>query len=233
MFRKNIAGAITAAAALAAGGAMAQTANSLPGNGKTYGAFSASEVSSLLAEYDIATEMRASNQPGRSPALVATLSTGAKFLVGFFSCADGAAANGCTQVMISTAQPVGGVEFDDLNNFNGVSNVTTAVYEPNNQILLFGRNIFTQGGVTGENLKMNVALFLKDMQTFVNTRQTGAASISFNKAPQMRSKITSITADGAASSAKHLLVSQDASLEVEIAINNSVDKAYDINVAAE
>lgn len=188
-------------------------------------AVGAAEVTAMLGDFGIKTELR-QGQAGGPPSLVATTAGGAKFLVGFFDCADAAKPSGCKQVMVSTAQSSGGVEFDDLNTFNGQSSVTTVVYEPTNQILIFGRNIFMPGGVGRDNFKLQVALFLNDMQKFVEGRRAGAKSVSFGVAPKLKSKITSITATEPASAP--LSISFDRSAEIELAIGNSLDVDYNI-----
>lgn len=207
---------LAAAAALGAAPAMAQQGASLTDT------VSGADVAAMLGDFDIKTEMRAA-AAGGPPSLVATTAGGAKFLVGFFDCVDAAKAAGCKQVMISTAQSSGGVEFDDLNTFNGQSSVTTVVYEPTNQILIFGRNIFMPGGIGRENFKLQVALFLNDMQKFVEGRRASAKSVAFNNSPKLKSKIASIAAPDAADPAATLSISHDPSAEIEIAIGNSLD----------
>ncbi len=182
----------------------------------------AAEVSSMLSEFSISSELRA-NPSGGSPSLIATTAGGAKFLIGFFECADAAKPAGCKQVMISTAQASGGVAFEDLNSFNGQSSVTTVVYEPTNQILIFGRNVFLPGGIGRENFKLQIALFLGDMQQFVEGRRNTAKSVAFGQSPNMKSKIASMTGGGAESPTKAIAMSHDRSAEVEIAIVNSLD----------
>jgi hypothetical protein len=207
-----------AAVAMAAAPAIAAEPAAL---GDTVGA---AEVAAMLSDYGIAAETRAS-QAGGSPSLVATTTGGAKFLIGFFECADPAKPSGCKQVMVSTAQASGGVDFEVLNDFNGQSSVTTVVYEPTNQILIFGRNIFMPGGVGRENFKLQVALFLGDMQKFVEGRRLSAKSVSFAETPKLKSKISSITASGT-EPAQVRSISHDRSVEVEIAISNSLDVDY-------
>lgn len=182
------------------------------------------EVSAMLQELGIATQKH-TDTVGGSPSLVATTSGGAKFLIGFFECADTATPSGCKQIMVTTAQASGGIAFEDLNMFNGQASVTTVVYEPTNQILIFGRNIFMPGGIGRENFKLQIALFLSDMQTFVEGRRTGAKSVAFSKQPELKSKITSIAADESAP-VKAFSISADRSAEVEIAIANTVDLDY-------
>ncbi|MDZ7628848.1 MAG: hypothetical protein U5J99_10650 [Parvularculaceae bacterium] len=221
--------ALALAAAVAAISGAASAQNTVLGQkAAVLDAFSATDVAAMMGEFGFKTELRQANGAA-SPSLVATTDGGAKFLVGFFDCADAAKPAGCKQMMVSTAQASGGVEFDDLNAFNGQSSVTTAVYEPSNQILIFGRNIFSPGGIGRDNFKLQVALFLNDMQTFVEGRRAGAKSVSMMKTPDIKSKITSITGgDDVAPEARRLMISADGSAEVEVAINNS----FDVNFSA-
>jgi hypothetical protein len=206
---------------LAAAAFMTAPAYAQSGAGGLADSVGATEVAAMLADYSITSELRA-NPAGGSPSLVATTAGGAKFLVGFFECADAAKPAGCKQVMVSTAQASGGVAFEDLNSFNGQSSVTTVVFEPTNQILIFGRNIFMPGGVGRDNFKLQVALFLGDMQKFVEGRRASAKSVSFIETPKLKSKITSITSDASAPSAA-MSVSFDRAAEIELAISNSLD----------
>lgn len=210
---------LAAAAVLGTTPALAQ--NSFAPGGGLFDSIGAAEVAQMFSEYSISTELRAS-PAGGSPSLIATTAGGAKFLVGFFECADAAKPSGCKQVMISTAQASGGVDFEVLNTFNGQSSVTTVVYEPTNQILIFGRNIFMPGGVGRENFKLQTELFLSDMQQFVEGRRSSAKSVAFTEAPKLKSKITSITSAGE-EPARAFAISADRSAEVELAIVNSLD----------
>ena len=206
---------------MAGGAAPALAQNTLNPGGALAHTTSASDVASMLSDFSITTERRA-GAPGGAPTLVASIPGGAKFLVGFFDCADMANAAGCKQVMVSTAMSSGGVNFEDLNAFNGQSSVTTVVYEPNNQILIFGRNIFMPGGVGRENFKLQVSLFLNDMQTYVTTRRETAKSVSYMETPRLKSKIASMTAN-AAPGAPRYSISFDRASEIEAAIANSFD----------
>ena len=210
---------LAAAAAFGVAPAMAQVSAPLS---DTIGA---PEVTAMLADFSIGAELRAS-AAGGPPSLIATTAGGAKFLVGFFDCAEPAKPAGCKQVMISTAQASGGVEFEDLNSFNGQSSVTTVVYEPTNQILIFGRNVFAPGGIGRENFKLQVALFLGDMQKFVEGRRASAKSVSFTETPQLKSKITSIAAP-AETETPAVAIGFDRSTEVELAIANSLDVDFE------
>jgi hypothetical protein len=218
----RIALTLAAAAAAISGAAFAQN-TVLSQKSSMLESVSATDVSGMLAEFGFKTELRTASGAA-SPSLIATTDGGAKFLIGFFDCADAAKPAGCKQVMVSTAQASGGVDFDVLNSFNGQSSVTTVVYEPANQILIFGRNIFAPGGIGRDNFKLQVALFLNDMQGFVEQRRSGAKSVSMLKTPDLDSKIGAILDSGAVSpQAQRLMISADGSVEVEVAINNSLD----------
>ncbi|MGD9800040.1 MAG: YbjN domain-containing protein [Parvularculaceae bacterium] len=217
-------------AAAAIGVAPASAQNTFASSGGALGdSVSAADVTALLADFSISAELRG-NPSGGTPSLVATTDGGAKFLIGFFECADAAKPAGCKQIMVSTAQASGGVAFEDLNAFNGRSSVTTVVYEPTNQILIFGRNIFMPGGIGRENVKLQIALFLSDMQQFVEGRRASAKSVSFVETPKLKSKISSMTAP-ATDEAPAVSVSLDRSAEIEIAIANSLDVDFSVKAA--
>lgn len=224
----RIALTLAAAAAAISGAAFAQN-TTLSQKSGLLESVSATDAAGMLAEFGFKSELR-SAAGAASPSLVATTDGGAKFLVGFFDCADAAKPAGCKQVMVSTAQASGGADFDDLNAFNGQSSVTTVVYEPSNQILIFGRNIFAPGGIGRDNFKLQVALFLNDMQGYVESRRAGAKSVSMLKTPDVRSKIESVTgSDAVAPEARRLMISADGSAEVEVAINNSFDVDFTVS----
>jgi len=215
-----------AATAAVAAPAAAQTNGALSGSLQS---FSIADTATMLRDLGVASKPQSAGA-GQAPLLLAETDGGAKFLIGFFDCADAPNAKGCKQVMVSTAQSSSGVEFDDINAFNGSSSVTTVVYEPTNQILIFGRNIFAQGGLGRENFKVQVALFLQDMQNFVSTRRAGASSVSFGVQPRPKGKISAITApEGAPSAAARMLVSQDAAAEVAVAIANTNDVDFSVD----
>lgn len=231
-FAQVLAGATMAGAAVL-GTASAQTANGFPGQGGVFNTVSATDIKAMLTEMDVPSEIRPSSTPGKAPAIVATLSSGARFIVGLFQCENAGLGSGCKQILVSTAQPAAGISFDDMNAFNGISNVTTVVYDSGNQLLLFGRSTFVPGGMGRDNFKLSVALFLNDMQRFVESRRGSTASVSFNVTPELdinpqEAKITSITAVVDDPQVQKMLVSDDASLEVELAINNSVEKSFEI-----
>jgi len=224
------AAAMAVSGALFSAGASAQTSNNSLSSNALMETVSATEVASMLAEFQIGSQMVA-DPSGGAPVMIATTPGGAKFLIGFFDCANPASASGCKQTLVSTVQSSAGTTFDDLNTFNGNSEVTTVAYEAANQILIFGRNIYLPGGVGRGNYKLQVALFLRDMQQYVQGRQTSAASVSFSANPVFRSKIDGF--DAGAPDAAQLRapiqvrdVPVDRTQEVAIAIANTIDVDY-------
>ena len=215
--RVNFIAAIAALAAMAsAPPAAAQEANSI------YDSFSANNTAGVLSDFGIVSQTVRS-QAGGSPVVLAQTQGGAKFLVAFFSCDDAANAAGCKQALVSTAQPAGGIDFEAINDFNGHSSVTTAVYESSNQLVLFGRNIYAPGGVSRDNFKLQIGLFLSDMQRWVEGRQSNAKSVAFAKTPDPAIKITSITAPPSPAVPNTLTSGLDLDLSVTVAIDNSLD----------
>lgn len=222
--RKTLKLLAAVAASGAAMGSVLGAASAAPGAALS-DTIAASDVSAMLAEFEITSELR-SSQAGGPSSLVATTSGGAKFLIGFFDCVDQARSAGCKQVMVSTAQSSGGVAFEELNAFNGQSSVTTVVYEPQSQILIFGRNIFMPGGIGRDNFKLQVALFLNDMQKFVEGRRGSAKSVSFSERPSLKSKISAMATEDKTAQQAALAQTHDLDAVIEIAIDNSLDVNY-------
>lgn len=220
----------TSAAALAAIAIAPAFAQSNPSLSGQLQAVSISDASALLAELGVQSQAQ-SPGAGETPLLLAQTAGGARFLLGFFDCANAASATGCKQVMVSTAQSSSGVEFDDMNAFNGSSSVTTVVYEQSNQILLFGRNIFMPGGIGRDNFKLQVALFLQDMQQFVANRRAGASSVSLGVQPAPKGKISAIVPDASLPAFRRMRVSADGSAEVAVAIANTNDVDFSVDFA--
>lgn len=222
---KRLAPGLSAVLALTASAIAPASAQTVE-NSTRYDTISARQIGALLGEFGVSTQLRASNRPGNAPVILATTPGGGQFLVGFFQCSEPDKASGCLQIMISTAQPSAGTTYDDLNLFNGLSSVTTAVYEPSNQILIFGRNIFFPGGVVHENLKVNFVLFLQDLDKFSASKSGAANNVAFGVTPWSRGKIDGFQTEPNKTlaenfAARRMLISEDASLEVEIAIENS------------
>lgn len=205
--------------------ALSQTANSF--NTGVMTSISADAVSEMLAGYGITTQLL-TDESG-VPFMIASTDGGAKFLITLRQCQGSAAAVGCLQATITTAQPSSGVTFDDINRFNGSSNVTTMAYDQSNQIVIFGRNIFMPGGVGVDNFKLQIVLFLSDMNNYIKTRQTVGTAVSFNRAPSLQDKVRSITAQS--DDAVPFQMSDNGALEVKIAIENAggVDFSFDEN----
>ncbi|MEO1014785.1 MAG: hypothetical protein AAFX08_06295 [Pseudomonadota bacterium] len=213
-----------AASVSASAAANAQTSNTFSGNLQTV---SAADVSAMLSEFAITSELRASQTQGAPAVLIAQTGGGARFLVSFAQCAGPAQATGCRQATITTAQSSAGIAYDDLNSFNGQSTVTRVVYEPSQQMLIFGRNIFMPGGVGRDNFKLQIALFLQDMGGFAQSRATAGTAVSFNRTPSLKGKIDGLAASSSAGVGFGSADRAIRDLEVEIAISNATGVTFD------
>ncbi len=219
---------LAAAGAALSGGAAAQTSNPPIGGKASFETISAADVSAMLQEFSIASERRASQTPDGAPVLLAQTGGGARFIVSFLQCADVQAAAGCRQATITTAQSSAGVAYDDLNSFNGQSTVTRVVYEPSQQLLIFGRNIFMPGGVGRDNFKLQIALFLQDMGGFARSRSTAGTAVSFNRVPSLKGKVDGFAAPGAQDMSFGPAGRTGRDLEIEVAIANATGVTFDI-----
>lgn len=146
--------------------------------------FSASDVTAMLSDYQIQAALQTYDGTGMAN-MIATTSGGAQFIITLFQCDDVATAQGCTTALIFTAMSNAGVSYDDLNTFHTMADVTRAVHISEQQIILFGTQIFSHGGIGRENFKHLTALFLLDMQGYLERLQAGASTVSLKAAPSM------------------------------------------------
>jgi hypothetical protein len=144
--------------------------------------FSAGEVSGILAEFAINTALAPYDGDG-SATLLATTSGDARFVVSLFGCENPADGSQCGGAVIYTATPNAGIAYDDINRFNSVSSVTMAVNVAEQNLIVFGRQLFFVGGVGRDNFKYTFELFLRDMQNFMDGRAAAGTSVSLNDAP--------------------------------------------------
>ena len=156
--------------------------------------FSASDVSSMLAEFNISTALQPYSGDGTG-SMIARTDGGAMFVITMMQCNDPAAATGCTQAVVYTGLSNAGVAYDDLNTFHTNSNVTRAVNIPDQQLIVFGAPIFTQGGIGREHFQLLTALFLNDMQQYVEGQLAAGTSVSLEVQPQESGKTDNITAE--------------------------------------
>jgi hypothetical protein len=178
--------AILAAAsliAILAGPAAAQsTANSQLQSSSAKQHFSAGDVTSILAEFAISTTLTPYEGQGEAT-IIATTTGDAQFVVSLFKCANPAEGAQCAGAVIYTATANAGIAYDDINSFNAVSNVTMAVNVAEQNLIVFGRQLFFSGGVGRDNFKLITALFLTDMQEFMDARTAAGTAVSLNVAP--------------------------------------------------
>lgn len=207
--------ALAWAATMVAPAALAQSNATLLPNA-VMGKIGASDISAMMGELGVATELIA--PPGSGPVVVATAPGGGKFVFHPMACEDTAKALRCSNVVVTTAFANTGLSYDDLNAFNGEAVVTAAVNVPQEQMVVLGRNIIVLGGHSRELFKTTVYLFLVDVEKFV-ARQGSAASVAFSQAPRPGSKIESMTAGGKAASSAFGF--SDLSAEVSAAISNT------------
>ncbi len=168
---------------LLAGPATAQTAvsNQLQSNSAKHH-FSASEVSALLAEFEITTTLAPYTGEGAATILART-SGDARFVISLFKCDNPEDGTQCEGAVIFTATSNAGVAYDDINSFNASTNVTIAVNVAEQNIILFGRQLFFAGGVGRDNFKYITELFLRDMQNYMDAQAAVGTSVSLNVAP--------------------------------------------------
>ena len=194
--------AVLAAGALAAFGAgmtaQAQsTANGQLLGGSLMSKFSASDVASMLGEFEISTSL-VDFQGGDTATMLAQTSGGARFLISMKTCDNLATATGCERALIYTAMPSGGFVYEDLNTFNLGANITKAVNLAEQNMIIFGTPIYARGGIGRDNFKLHALLFLNDMQEYTEARNSGAAEVSFDRGPKPGGKLDNIGSGGAA-----------------------------------
>jgi hypothetical protein len=182
-------------ALVAAPAAAQSTANSQLQSSSAKHHFSASEVSAILSEFAINSALAPYDGNG-SATLLAQTSGDAKFVISLFGCENPADGNQCTGAVIYTATSNAGIAYDDINRFNASTNVTIAVNVAEQNIILFGRQLFFAGGVGRDNFKYITALFLRDMQNFMDARVAAGTSVSLNVAPAPTGKTDNVAGSG-------------------------------------
>ena len=150
--------------------------------------FSAADVQSILGEVDISLVRQPYLDDGTA-SMLATTTGGATFVVTMLSCTNPAEALGCKQILVYTGVSNVGVVFDDINSFHTNASVTRAVNVPQQDILVFGTQIFSQGGIGRENFKLLTMLFLRDMQNYIQTQRSAGTSVALQLKNTPKNKI--------------------------------------------
>ena len=148
----------------------------------------------MLADFNITATLQPYSGDGTG-SMIARTDGGAMFVITMMQCSDPAAATGCTQAVVYTGLSNSGVAYDDLNTFHTNSNVTRAVNIPDQQMIVFGTPIFTQGGIGREHFQLLTALFLRDMQQYVQNQMAAGTSVSLTVQPDEGGKADNVTAD--------------------------------------
>ncbi len=156
---------------------------------------SASDISDILAKYEITTQLIP--YEGQDAAtLAASTEGGGKFLVSLFGCEDPTTGADCRGAATYTAFSNAGMAYDDINTFNTDAQVAKAVNVAEQNIIVFGIQRFFNGGVSRDNIEFEMILFLNDMQGFLENRQTGATSISDRASEKPGGKTDNVIASG-------------------------------------
>ena len=190
--------AFAAAMGLGASGAIAQgTSNPLPGaSNQIYQSVGTSEITSILAEFGIGTQIVA-GENGSAPVVLAQDSNGGgRFIVSFLNCSDMATGAGCNDYFLILGMPSTGITYEDLNTINSNFNVARAVYNAENQIVLFGAYFAAAGGVGRDNVKVNLALYFDNVNEYFESRSTSATSVSFGENPGNSNNFFDVTTPG-------------------------------------
>lgn len=185
----------------------AQSANGLPlpSLGNTGGVLKKIDINtmaSILAEMQIGAE-RATANDGRQ-FLRAQTPGGARFFVDFIVCADRIAATGCGSALFRAGMSNAGVTYDDLNSFNKSSTVATGFNLPEINLIGFVRLAVAEGGVTRDNIILQLGLFLTDMDGYVKNR-AGATSVRFDAIDDQASGSGSVIAASTDENGAYLL----------------------------
>jgi hypothetical protein len=191
MFKSFAGAALATAAAAATAATAAPTSNTTLVQSPVMRQVSASDVTAMMSELGIASQLVA-NEPGEPPLILSTTPGGGKFLFRFLGCDDVKGAAKCSNTVVTTAFAGTGVAFEDLNTFNGEAVVTTAVAVPSDQIIIFGRNIIVLGGHSQELFKGTIYLFLQDVANF-SEKRAAAVSVGFARQKPPAPKIGAST----------------------------------------
>lgn len=181
--------AVTGAAAQSASNSLGQ----LAGLTET---LSAGDISSMMSQYSITTQLAPYEDNGAAT-IIADTSGGARFLISLFDCADPVAGTECKGAATYTAFSNAGYAYDDINQFNTQANVSKAVNVAETNVVVFGMQRYFKGGVSQDNVSYGVVLFLQDMQTFLDGRTASQTQVSldtdeFDTQNQNGSKIESV-----------------------------------------
>lgn len=150
--------------------------------------YSASDLSAMLAALSIQSAL-ADYEGDETASLLAQTSGGARFIVTLLECDDPATGTGCESVVFLTGASNAGLAYSDLNDFNSTSLVTRVINVPDQNLVMFGRQMFFPGGVGKENVELILALFLLDMNEFFKAQLSGVENVSMQQSPSGAGKL--------------------------------------------
>ena len=218
-----------AAGVLWASTAFAQAANSQLMGGGLKDSFSASDVISILSEFPLESALQPYEGDNTATVLASTPG-GARFLISLFQCEEPQTGAGCSGAAIFTGFSNAGVTYDELNDFNSDANVTRVVNVSDQNIIIFGTQLFFNGGISRANFKFVTELFLSDMQNYVETKSEAGTSVSLKTAPAERGKIGNLTSSAEAPALPPFLRT---GLQVDDALDAAISNTWDVRFSVE
>jgi len=217
--------------ALAGHGASAQSAsNSQLINAGLKHSFSASDVIQMMQEFPLQSALQP-NEGDETATVLAMTPGGARFLISLFQCEDPVEGSECKGAAIFTGYSNAGITYDELNDFNSGANVTRVVNVSDQNIIVFGTQIFFSGGIGWENFKFVIELFLSDMQNYVETKATLGTAASLKAAPENRDKIDNLTRRAEAQSAMPPFLRTN--YEIDAALGAAISNTWDVSFTGE
>lgn len=217
----------TAAAAIIATSAQAQP----PANAQLLApapveVVSAADITGVLEPLNI-TVLPFDEGDDSAHTIIATAESGGQFLITLFGCADPVVGTGCEGISSYAGFSNAGLAYEDLNRFNRESTVSKAINVTGQNAVIFGVQQFLKGGVTRDNIQFTIALFLSDLDKYLESAANNQTSVSLTTGDtdQAGSKSVNLFSESRATqSAVFGLYSIDGA--IASAINNTGDVRF-------
>ena len=136
--------------------------------------FDLDRLEGLLRDADI--QSTRSTERGQT-FLLATTSTGAKFLVVPSACADDTLVTGCKMAEITAFFANSPIPLQMMNRFHIQGTTGTIAMGAPGNTLVTVRKVYALGGVREAHFSANLALFFRDMQTLIGTLRDAASLV--------------------------------------------------------
>lgn len=179
--------AVGAAFVLSQSSAQSTSNSQLLSQNRIFNKINAIDVANILSEFEITSQLMPAEEGGQ-PALFAQSATGPRFIVTFLNC-DQPQAVSCNDFAIFTAMSSSGLTFDDINEFNAVSDAARAYFDQQNQLIIFDTHVVVLGGAGRDNIALNIALYFTNLNNYFANRSATASSVSFSDTVSSSSKI--------------------------------------------